>query len=1201
MKRKLLSLLLALALLLTLLPQAAPAARAEDAPVYSGECGDNLTWTFAPDTGTLTIEGSGDMWDFWGHKGDGYITNTEPWNAYCDVITKLALPEGLTSIGDVAFNGCWRLQSAVIPGTVTSIGDYAFGACEALREVVIPEGVTNIGEAAFYACNSLSEVVLPGSVAYIGNHAFCAGPGLTAITFLNSSCRIASGCLEGCVNVTVFGYSGSTAEHFAEAQGFPFVSLGDMIAEGVCGDTLTWSFDSTTGVLTIEGEGDMWSYMNFKGDGFISEQQPWNAYKDMITGLSLPEGLTSIGDAAFNGCTELRSAVIPGTVTRIGDYAFGACHDLSELVIPEGVINVGEYAFVFCTSLSEAVLPASVEFVGTWAFAFCSDLRSITFLNPMCTIMDDCLDSTENVTVYGYSGSTADRFAEKQGFSFVSLGDFTAEGVCGDNLTWSFNSATGILSIAGEGDMWGFWNNKGDGFVNNNMAPWCPYRRRITGLSLPEGLTSIGDIAFNGCSNLTSVVIPGTVYRIGEAAFGACSNLRELVISEGVSVIGAYAFDFCSGLTKVVLPASVEIIEGEAFGFCFNLNSITFLNPTCIIADDCLQSAENVTVFGYSGSTAEAFASEQGLRFVPLGDFTAEGVCGDSLTWSFDSTTGLLTIGGSGGMWNYDSLDPAPWYSYSSILTAVSFPAGITSIGTYAFSRCTILSSVSLPEGLSMIEYEAFANCWNLAAIDLPDSLEYIGEHAFYNCNSLCSVTLPTNLQWLGPWAFEYCDSLSSVTFPDSLAEIGTGAFWGCTSLSSVSLPTELEYTGEDAFGLCTSLISVIIPENVKSIGDYAFTDCTSLVSVSFPESLITIEDGAFYGCESLRSVSFPKSLIAIGNAAFYDCYGLCSVNFSEGLKTIGYCAFYRCNGLRSVVLPKSVEKLGEYAFENDSLKTIVVRNPACKVCCYKKTESFDFGDDSWENLEQVRGDGNWSDTYESWYNDTLGLKHKLIVYGPHDAEKETAPMMTEIVEGEDYRYTYGYRYIENCAKTFGYTFYATNVFSDVKEGKFYEIPVAWAYGKGITSGKDETHFAPNETCTRGQVVTFLWNAMGNPAPTITDCPFVDVKPGKFYYDAMLWALETGVTSGKDETHFAPNESCTRGQVVTFIWNAMGKPEPTITDCPFVDVTPGKYYYNAMLWALENGITAGLDETHFGPNQTCTRGQVVTFLYNALS
>ncbi|MBQ6159337.1 MAG: S-layer homology domain-containing protein [Oscillospiraceae bacterium] len=171
------------------------------------------------------------------------------------------------------------------------------------------------------------------------------------------------------------------------------------------------------------------------------------------------------------------------------------------------------------------------------------------------------------------------------------------------------------------------------------------------------------------------------------------------------------------------------------------------------------------------------------------------------------------------------------------------------------------------------------------------------------------------------------------------------------------------------------------------------------------------------------------------------------------------------------------------------------------------------------------------------------------------------------------------------------------NPFEDVKEGKYYYDAVLWAYETDITSGKDETHFAPNETCTRGQVVTFLWNAMGQPEPTITETPFQDVKPGKFYYQAMLWAVGTGVSSGLDETHFGPNEGCTRGQVVTFLWNAAGNPEPTITEHSFEDVKPGKYYYQAMLWALETGVTSGKDETHFAPNETCTRGQVVSFLF----
>ena len=177
------------------------------------------------------------------------------------------------------------------------------------------------------------------------------------------------------------------------------------------------------------------------------------------------------------------------------------------------------------------------------------------------------------------------------------------------------------------------------------------------------------------------------------------------------------------------------------------------------------------------------------------------------------------------------------------------------------------------------------------------------------------------------------------------------------------------------------------------------------------------------------------------------------------------------------------------------------------------------------------------------------------------------------------------------------------NPFEDVKEGKYYYDAVLWAISQTppVTNGTDETHFSPNKTCTRGQVVTFLWNAMGQPAPDPNDNPFVDVKPGKYYTDAVLWAYQTGVTTGTDATHFSPGKDCTRGQVVTFLWNAMGKPEPESTANPFTDVKEGKFYYKAVLWAVENGVTNGTSDTTFSPNKTCTRGQVVTFLYNALA
>ena len=172
--------------------------------------------------------------------------------------------------------------------------------------------------------------------------------------------------------------------------------------------------------------------------------------------------------------------------------------------------------------------------------------------------------------------------------------------------------------------------------------------------------------------------------------------------------------------------------------------------------------------------------------------------------------------------------------------------------------------------------------------------------------------------------------------------------------------------------------------------------------------------------------------------------------------------------------------------------------------------------------------------------------------------------------------------------------------FTDVKAGAFYAEAVDWAVANGVTAGTSATTFSPDNTCSRGEVVTFLWRAMGKPAPSNTDNPFSDVPEGRFYTTPVLWALEQGVTSGTSATTFTPDKACTRGEVVTFLWRAMGKPTPTTTDIPFSDVTEGRFYAQAVLWAVENNITTGIGNGKFGPDLTCTRGQVVTFLYRAV-
>ena len=173
------------------------------------------------------------------------------------------------------------------------------------------------------------------------------------------------------------------------------------------------------------------------------------------------------------------------------------------------------------------------------------------------------------------------------------------------------------------------------------------------------------------------------------------------------------------------------------------------------------------------------------------------------------------------------------------------------------------------------------------------------------------------------------------------------------------------------------------------------------------------------------------------------------------------------------------------------------------------------------------------------------------------------------------------------------------NPFLDVNETHFYHDSVLWAVENGITNGVDATHFGSMGVCNRAQVVTFLWRAAGSPAPESTVNPFLDVAEGTWYTDAVLWAVEQGITNGVDATHFAPDGVCNRAQVVTFLHRASGSPSPALEENPFTDVAERSWYTAPVLWALENGVTTGTSDTTFNPNGQCLRAQVVTFLYRA--
>ncbi len=627
------------------------------------------------------------------------------------------------------------------------------------------------------------------------------------------------------------------------------------------------------------------------------------------------------------------------------------------------------------------------------------------------------------------------------------------------------------------------------------------------------------------------------------------------------------------------------------------------------------------------------------------------GYCGDGVMWSLTGS-GELSIFGEGPMY-IEYPYSVPWYKYADKITTVTISSGITaicsaafqgctnltsvtipdtviSIGATAFERCCSLSTVNIPEGVTSIPFGTFANCRKLTSINIPDSVTYIGGSAFSGCYELASINIPDSVEIIAGDAFGYTayydninnwtndvlfignhlikakNTLSGTyTIPGNILTIAGLAFDGCDGLTYVTIPRSVKSIGERAFQNCSRLTSVTVPDGVVSIDDRAFENCGLLSSVSLPTSIISIGNDAFGGTayyndssnwadgfliidnhliEGNRRISgdytIPQGILTIADYAFQS-FEATSLTIPEGVKSIGHAAFSYCTELTSVILPDSIIYIGENAFMRcDSLISVILPKNLTSI---ERETFFICPKLSYVAIPQsVKriGEGAFeqcSELTDVYYAGTKEMWDKISV-APNNATLLNANIhFGEVAES------------------------SATPFIDIKAGAYYEQAVIWAINQKITNGTSKGKFSPEDPCTRGQIVTFLWRASGSPDPTTTENPFADIATDAYYYKAVLWAVENGITTGTGKGKFSPEATCTRGQVATFLWRAQGKPAPTSSDNPFNDVNSDTYYYNAILWAVEKGVTNGTGKGKFSPDASCTRGQIVTFLYRALN
>ncbi len=333
------------------------------AEVDSGNCGENgsnVTWSFDPETGILTISGDGGM----DHYGGAIL----PWHSRRQQIKNVIIEGGVTSVGDFAFSSCSNLTSITIPNSVTSIGMSAFNGCSSLTSIMIPDSVTSIDWYAFSGCSTLTSITIPNGVTRIYDYAFFRCSSLTSITIPNSVTRIDRSAFEGCSRL------------IQKENGVSYVD--------------GWVVDcdeSATSIALREGTVGIADY------AFHSCSS--------LTSVTFPNSVTSISYGAFSGCSSLTNVTIGNSVTSIGDYAFHSCSSLASVTIPNSVTKIGVRAFFACSRLTSITIPDSVKSICYYAFSECSSLTSITIPSSLTSIGGGAFEDCNELTSAYYHGT----------------------------------------------------------------------------------------------------------------------------------------------------------------------------------------------------------------------------------------------------------------------------------------------------------------------------------------------------------------------------------------------------------------------------------------------------------------------------------------------------------------------------------------------------------------------------------------------------------------------------------------------------------------------------------------------------------------------------------------------------------------------------------------------------------------------------
>ena len=787
----------------------------------------------------------------------------------CNSLENLEIPQ-VKTIGKGAFNNCQRLKTIDI-SNVEKIGEKAFEACANLKKIVIPDTATEIGKKAFIYNESLKTVFFRGNVPpAIAEDAFEDVEGVTfyypvngnwpesirtsnAFGSINSKWvahdKIVPGeyvfnndgtcssdgtetaeCICGCgltdtrtakntKNPDNHTYSEDCYKELSNGKKVYFCVecgriKGEVNEKGTCGDSLTWEIRDSD-ILCITGTVAMADYD-------IDNPAPWSGKN--IRYCRLGKGITSIGASAFENCTSL---------------------EIIEL--EEGITSINGYAFYGCTSLKELELPKSLKSIGESAFDGCTSLQKLTAYPKLTSIKNTSFRKNNALTIRGYEGSYIQKYATEKEIPFESMGKW---GTCGYSAEWYL--IDGTLTICGFHSM--------SNYSETNKAPWTGLN--VTKIVVEKYISTIGNYAFAGLSDVTEITLPNTVYEIGDYAFKNCAGLKSIEIPNSLElgIISTGMFYGCTSLETIKLPDNIREIENYAFANCKSLCSFT-------VPKDVTQISEGT------------FLNCESLSSITLGDE-------------------ITSIGNS---------------AFTGCnLTEIQLPSGIESIGEDAFAG-NKFTEIIIPSGVSKLGAGAFAGCELLQSISVEENNNNFSASngVLYDKAGttllLCpggkegSYTLPRRTTKIAESAFKDCKKITELILPSGLTTIGGKAFSGM-NLTNIEIPAELERLSPDAFAYCSKLTGITVDEEntVFAAADGVLCDKNKekvlvcppgLEKIVLSERIKSIEAGAITAGEKEQVIDLPFYLekIALSDDfkenVVFEVYGNASIIYTLNAK----------------------------------------------------------------------------------------------------------------------------------------------------------------------------------------------------------------------------------------------------------------------------------------------------------------------------